>query len=784
MTRRLAILFIAGILVVLMPVPAATADEPVTKHGTGQFADLAVTVSQTTELINQTIRISWTGGRPTGPAGNFGRDYLQIMQCWGDDPAGPDREQCQFGGLLTQSAPAAGDFVRLRQVSYGATLKDPAETITAPAGQQAVVPFRSVTGKSTTAYGEFYDAGTTNEVPLAKTRQDGGGEVDFEVQTALESYGLGCGGIRQDNTPRPCWLVVVPRGQTEVDGRQVGGEGLSWLVSSPLSATNWRNRIVFPLRFQAAGRACPIGSAERPTAGHEFIADAMLSWQPKLCASTGSVYGYTQVPDVTARDTLRSGKPNLMFITNPLPDPDRPTVYAPVALSGLAIAFITERQSAGEGVVPPEIWQQDGQQIAEMKLTPRLVAKLLTQSYQLSLPVRADYLKNNPDYLTRDPDFIEQNQNFKDHAILMSTVDALVSTIGMDANIALWTWINGDPDARAFLDGKPDKWGMTVNPGYKGLALPIPDFPRADLTCAQPNTVVENCALTLHPFAGDMHEAGRAISRGDTLGKQPTGFATPDGKPQLKAVDREPQGQRSLLAIVNTATAKRYGLPMAQLRNGAGEFVAPTNETITAGLDAMKHNDVAKEVLQTDALTTRKNAYPLATLTYAATAPSALDKAAGAAYARFLRYAVGDGQVQGIEPGELPDGYVPLPQSLRDQTRNAATEIEQKAGIPINKGEPPPPPGNGNNNPGNNQPIVNNTTPTSSAPAPAPPPASAPAPAPGKQGGAPQPVAASRPTPSAPVGLIRYALAAVLVLGAVAAGCGPLLLRLSARRRR
>jgi hypothetical protein len=767
---------VIGLLMALAPVPAM-ADSAVTLPGRGEFSGLKVTVSQTTNLINQTVKVSWTGGKPTGPAGNFGMNYLQLMQCWGDEPTGPTREQCQFGGLLTQSAPAAGDFVRLRQVSYGDSLHDQEETIVAPAGQQAIVPFRSVTGKTTTQSGEFFDSGTTNEIPLAKTRQDGGGEVDFEVQTALESYGLGCGNLNGSGQPRPCWLVVVPRGQTEVDHTPVGGSGRSWLVSSPLSASNWASKIAFRLDFQRVGQACPIGAAERPTSGHEFVAEAVSRWQPKLCGGGGAVFGYTQVSDSTARDTLRSDRPGLAFLSDPLPDADKPVVYAPVALSGLAIAFITERQSAGEGVVPPEIWQQDGQQITELNLTPRLVAKLLTQSYALSLPVRVDYLKNNPDYLTRDKDFLTKNDQFKDHAVLMSTVDTLVSTVPMDANVALWTWINGDKEARDFLDGKADEWGMTVNPRYRGLALPVPDFPRSDFTCAQPGTLVENCALTLRPLSGDMHEAGRAISRGDTLGKAPTGFATPDGKPQLKAVDRQPQGQRSLLAIVNTATARRYGLPMAKLRNGAGQFVDPTNQALYAGFDAMKPGPVR----QTDPLTKRKDAYPLTTLTYAATTPSALDKAAGADYAAFLRYAVGAGQSPGIEPGQLPDGYAPLPDLLRDQARAAATTIADTAGIPVNAAAPQSP-----SEPAA-APAVEPVAPAPLAnapavvPAAAPPPA--PAPAPVVANGTPLPVASARPTPSAPVGLIRYALAAFLILGSVAAASGPLLLRLSSRKR-
>ncbi|MGH3765474.1 MAG: hypothetical protein ACRDS0_02590 [Pseudonocardiaceae bacterium] len=42
-----------------------------------------MTVSQTKNLINQMITVSWSGGAPTTPYAEFSRNFLQIMQCWG-----------------------------------------------------------------------------------------------------------------------------------------------------------------------------------------------------------------------------------------------------------------------------------------------------------------------------------------------------------------------------------------------------------------------------------------------------------------------------------------------------------------------------------------------------------------------------------------------------------------------------------------------------------------------------------------------------------------------------
>ena len=70
MKRRIAFSLasiVAGVVVAVMPVrvQAAGTDSAVTVSGKGQFANLKITVSQTKDLINQEITISWTGGKPT-----------------------------------------------------------------------------------------------------------------------------------------------------------------------------------------------------------------------------------------------------------------------------------------------------------------------------------------------------------------------------------------------------------------------------------------------------------------------------------------------------------------------------------------------------------------------------------------------------------------------------------------------------------------------------------------------------------------------------------------------
>jgi hypothetical protein len=55
------------------------------------------------------------GRHPDDPdVGRFGIHYLSLMQCWGDDPAGPAREQCQYGGQFGVDS-RGGSFTTSRQ---------------------------------------------------------------------------------------------------------------------------------------------------------------------------------------------------------------------------------------------------------------------------------------------------------------------------------------------------------------------------------------------------------------------------------------------------------------------------------------------------------------------------------------------------------------------------------------------------------------------------------------------------------------------------------------------
>lgn len=312
-------------------------DSAVTVHGRGEFADLAITVNQTENLTNQAVSITWEGGTPTRSAGaRFGSDFLQIMQCWGDDDGtvegnpGPPPEQCVWGGI-------AGTYTGASSVVYSSTLAvsriisrtiwenyDPAVGYTDPASINVWRPFRAVDGTVVNSHVDpafnpsvsggnywlnpYFDVVTTNEVGASATGPDGTGAELFQVNTGVQSSGLGCGQRVQRNAdggrsvPR-CWIVVVPRGAA-VD-ENAGATEWDGVLTSPLNPTAWASRVAIPIEFNPVDSPCSLADTERRISGNELMLAAVSSWQPALCGG-GDLppYSYAPVGDLTARQQL------------------------------------------------------------------------------------------------------------------------------------------------------------------------------------------------------------------------------------------------------------------------------------------------------------------------------------------------------------------------------------------------------------------------------------------------------------------------------------------------
>jgi hypothetical protein len=345
------------------------------------------------------------------------------------------------------------------------------------------------------------------------------------------------------------------------------------------------------------------------------------------------------------------------------------------------------------------------------------MARLLTESYQDQLQdVSADasssyaWAKKNPDSLFDDPVFLQYNPEFSQLSSIYQ-IDAgslMVEEGSADATSTLWKWILSDPEAQAWLDGSADS-GMQVNPYYStnpsinpsGVAFgsPTPEiFPKSDPYCEATGSTVYGppsaparplCVLDWSPYQLNMAATAQGAAAANDGAK--TTF-NPTLSPDLAWTANGPQitGNYFVLSVTDSASAARYGLQTASLSPSGDDtpdrtFVAPDSASLLAGEQAMVPSAVP-DVLQTNLSSTAADAYPLTMLSYAATTPKTLNASSRKNYSAFLRYAAGAGQVTGDQPGQLPNGYVPLPANLEAQTLAAAATVANPGSAPPSKG--------------------------------------------------------------------------------------------------
>ncbi len=745
---------IAGSAGVDTSLPAT--DSAMTLNGRGTFADLEITLNQTRNLANQAISVTWTGGKRTAGDSSLWDNYLQIMQCWGDDDGsiaenpGPPPEQCVFGatagapGKNTSGLDPQNSFAMHRIVSRKTwpDVFDPSEG-TLDSDGYLWKPFVAVDGTTVGQHADFrclddakscsfwlnpkFDITTTNEIAAAQTYPKGEGSALFEVATGIESSGLGCGrllapaGGGSPRVPR-CWLVVVPRGDKEVENAGIPNAATErHILTSPLSKRAWANRVAFPLEFNPVDPTCDISTESRQIAGSELAVIAVSNWQPTLCTLPGArPYTYSVIPEERARRRLLSppsgSPPEMAVVLRPvapsLIEADNPVVYAPLSLSATVIGFNVERNPLGG--VPPEEEELRGVGVTMINLTPRLVAKLLTQSYSAQVNIHNSrpyaWAETNPWHLGEDPDFLQFNPEF---AYFLHSNQRNLSGLSMPASNAdharrVWEYVLADPEARAWLDGAEDPWGMKVNPVYAtksaanatGFAFgdPPPDsFPKSDPYCYQGDPIPQGgvagqplltplpfCGTDWMPYAQGLRDAARQ-TRAAHDGAKVDKSSTPQTVEQYyKKSTPQVRGQRQFLSVTDSASAYQYGIQAARLSRAGDNspdrtFIAPD----TAGMNMAVRAMVPREepaVLEPDP--TAKGAYPLTNLTYAAVTPLSLGEHERDEYADFIEYATGPGQEPGQALGQLPRGYTPLPGPLRVQAAFASYAIRNLVLLP------------------------------------------------------------------------------------------------------
>ncbi|WP_438353961.1 hypothetical protein [Microbacterium sp. CJ88] len=767
------------------------------------FPDLKVTVSQTRGLEAQGIVLNWEGAKQsTVPNDQIGgTNFLQIFQCWGDDPANPgmpDRTTCQYGGLANPGSSRDSD----RSADKDVATQDRPFTRWGDGfalSTYTSIPFKPVQGDpianvvdgkkiegSDVNTHQYFTKDTTNMVPWAGSGADGTGSVKMELQTAMQSKGLGCGApiTATDGTVsgQSCWLVILPRGSADNGSTHITQSGLFWDV--------WKHRLAVKLEFKPLGVRCALGTAERQLAGSELVGRAIASWQPVVCNEPGgSVYSAITSAESDAVRAANSTAPAPLALTSRAASTDLGADslrYAPIAITGATFSFAIDRSPKLDGSVPADVSGRSGLPFTAMKLTPRLVAKLLTYSYLDSLPQLADrsHLGKNPRTLTFDPDFLQINDPEWQHQAIAgeSVADALSPLGRSDAAWAVWQYVLSDPSARDFLNGKPDPWGMTVNPwsatddkvNKTGTALSLPreDFPKADPVEYVSNNAGPINLVTRRPYVTDLDTGAYDTLRGDGL---ILGSWDPQGTPpKYGKAPRALPGMQRVIAITDAASSARYQVVTAALQNPAGEFVTATRDSMTAAAAVMTADPTQGQIYGFDPTSagakSAAGAYPLTMPVYAAANPKMTDATLRASYAAFIRFAAVKGQEPGTALGQLPEGYAPLPSGWRDLAVAAANDIESgNTGRPVTS-----PQSDGQSFPGG---VVSTTTRNQSSAAAAPASAAQSAAAP-VASGAPAAALAGGTTPDDPfVGPMAAVLPLSLLGGAAAAVAVPLVTR-------
>ena len=729
--------------------------------GRGVYANVKVTVNQTRSLVNQAIGVSWTGAPSTLTNnqpyfnGTVDSNFFAIFQCWGDPTdlvssgnPGPPPSQCEVGASASSNKPYPVEQNFTLPLDASSRVLDRGSS--SPTYQQDLQsggyldsgsgwvfePFRSVNGKVVNVPEnpnalenpqlglQFWNRdmpfsiNNTNEIDYAHTFPDGTGSELFQVDTGLEASGLGCGQHTEPAGPGgstripQCWLVIVPQPSSS---------------SSPLKPSVWQNRIAIPLDLNSVDSPCPIGADARAVEGGEMASLAIHSWQPSLCTAPGNPpYNYTVLSDDRARQDLSLGSTpgsatmSVASVPGATTDGSTP-VWAPLTLSGVVIGLNIDRVSAlqSDGTYYPDQIPIIGSRIKTINLTPRLVAKLITESYlgqfvglnPSSPPTGYSWLADagthfhNPAGLFDDPDFVQFNPEFAELSTYygVTASQAIVELGSSDASSVLWQWVLSDPEASAWLAGSPDQWGMRVNPLYSTnprlnptgvpFGTPTPSqFQKNDQYCQAPPDYPINgqlpypaCMLNWSPYALNMASAAQETRSSNdgartTLPDQQLGITVSNF---WQADGPEATGEQFMLSVTDSASAARYGLQSARLSQAGDdrplrEFIAPddsNSNSLLAGLQAMSPSQQVPGTLIPNVGSAASGAYPLTMLSYAAVVPSELDSSARHDYANFITYAATQGQTPGNGFGQLPPGYVPLPPALQQQALAAAASI-------------------------------------------------------------------------------------------------------------
>ena len=510
------------------------------------------------------------------------------------------------------------------------------------------------------------------------TARNGTGEAFIQLLTAEEAPQLGC------NLGHECSLVIEPAeggniftGNCNDHSQDLGQTAIGqFAFTGSYGKCSWRDRIIVPLRFERTPSDCPVHNPDFSVIGSPMLARAMLSWQTALCsaASPEFIQYDSAQNEPLAREDFVAGTDTVALTTLPLTGAKgpRPFTYAPVAISAESIAFWIDNPRTGKP-------------LTHLKLDPRLVLKLLTQSYDFENegcghgPVEAKGLgcdnavDNDPESLFVDPEFERLNP----HVANVGDGFQIPTVLSGESDMTweLTSWIAANKAAKEFADGSYDPWGAHVNTDYLDMTLPT-------------NTLnpMDEFPPVAHRY--DPYFPLSAVAQYQVNNWYPATAWQPDVYGNYDTLQPEIPGNRALFAIIDEADAAAFELPVASIENAAGRYVSPTNAGMTAALGDMTtaKNHITRQIKFTNSRRFLKqhenvsNAYPLTMVIYAMVPTGGISKKKAAKIAQWLDFVADEGQRPGYGPGLLPPGYLPLTAGMRAQALKAAGEVLHQTG--------------------------------------------------------------------------------------------------------
>ena len=352
---------------------------------------------------------------------------------------------------------------------------------------------KSVANDCNTA--ETFPFSLTGNQAAGVTQANGTGDAFIDVQSTARLPALGC------SHTNPCSLLLYENTPAGFDP-----------AGLPPA------RALVRLDFRENSADCPPPTSFDVRLETEAsAAAAFYQWAADLCSTTKPfALDVTNTSSNAARQqfflkhvdvAVSSMPPGTGEVTRATPA----YAVAPVDLTALVVAY---------NIVDPV----NGRQITDVTLTPRLIARLVSDTDVLGF--------------FQDPEFKKLNPG---HTFPAAAADPGVRAEQNADTRIVTNWLNADSSARRFLDGK-DPYGIPVNDAWKGVKYPTDLFEARNPNGVYlPRTGEEDIALRL------FHSTKPA-----------------DGVPTNPA-------DVGFFSILDLPTARRFNLPIAKLTTGFGK---------------------------------------------------------------------------------------------------------------------------------------------------------------------------------------------------------------------